>query len=185
MKSKSRFVLLGGVFLALGYLARLTQDGSASKRDIREVTIRDQDKVYEIFEVKKLRELLNGQIITVVGAVYASPGKEFFLIPDDEVSMLPENLPPEKEIEYSIRLPEWRFRELESGSIYCQVTITGKFGINDGVDIHFEHRHLDVIAPIDSISWNAKLDPQRQQRIQESPDEQGAPVQPPPVPTQK
>ena len=138
--------------IALGYVGRFVQDELASMRHVNNVTAHNQQRIYEIFQVQKLRESLNGQIITVVGAVYASPGKEFFLIPDDELSMRPDNLPPGKAMNYSIRLPDWRFRELESGDINCRIAITGKFGTENGVDCY-----LDGIAPIDSISWNANL----------------------------
>lgn len=153
MKSRLRLLLFGGAMLAIGCLVRSGQGGIADRSGNGKDIQRQSTKVYEVIEAKKHRRDLDSQIITVAGAVYAGPGKEFYLIQDDELSMRPDNLPPNKAVEWGIRLPDWRLRDLELGTIYCRIAVTGRF---EAVAPSF-----DSIAPIHSVSWRPDIPPQR------------------------
>ncbi len=110
---------------------------------------RSPKSVMTVKEVRSQRTELDGDLITISGAMYAAPGKLYYLIPDDEESMHPQKLPPENTVDYSIHMPDWRFRDIEVGSIYLGIEVTGRFAVLNGAD-------FDLIAPIETLTWNGK-----------------------------
>jgi hypothetical protein len=141
-------VILGAALVAVGYFGRFAQEPFPIEPTPKSDGTPQVERVYEVSEVRKERINLRDKRISIIGAVYAGPGQQYFLIPDDEQSMRPDRLPPDNPIDYGIRLGGWRFRDLAEGSIYCGITVTGYFG--GEVDPTW-----DQLAPIDSLSWSS------------------------------
>jgi hypothetical protein len=140
-------LVLGGCGLvALGYFGRSLQEQSESQH-LETTEINESVPLYDVPGVQSRREDLDGKFISVRGALYAGPGGEEFLIPDDELSMRPDNLPDAKKLGYCISLPDWRLRDIERGSIYCGIVVEGTFARLNGAP-------FDLLAPIKTISWN-------------------------------
>lgn len=143
-------VLAGCGLVALGYFWRSVKE-QPEPQHLETTEINESAPLYDVPGVQSRRVELDGKFISVRGGLYAGPGGEEFLIPDDETSMRPDNLPDAKKLGYCIRLPDWRLRDIERGSIYCGIVVEGTFARLDGSP-------FDLLAPIKTISWS---DPRR------------------------
>ena len=145
----SIFTLIGAALTALvaGYLLGFSQQrlGGVSGEYAGPATPVEEG-VFELSEVRGRRDELEGQTITVIGAVSREGSNWTFLVPDDRESLLREN-PGERS--YKLNLGGWRFALGEG--VYPRIAVTGRFGkLDDNIG-------YDALVGIESVSWRASL----------------------------